>query len=97
MKAYEVMLIINPSLDEDGREALLSKVRGVITASGGVVDSEDAWGKRKLAYEIAGLAEAEYHVLMFHADAAAVAELDRVLKITDPVVRFKIIRRDDLD
>ncbi|MCL4078140.1 30S ribosomal protein S6 [Coriobacteriia bacterium Es71-Z0120] len=97
MKAYEVMLIINPSLDDDGREALLSKVRGVITAAGGVVDSEDAWGKRKLAYEIAGLSEADYHVLMFHADAATVAELDRVLKITDPVVRFKIIRRDDLD
>ena len=96
MKAYELMLITNPSLDEEAREAVLAKARGVITADGGAVDSEDAWGKRHLAFEIGGFTDGEYHVLMFHATTAAIAELDRVLHITDPVIRFMILRRDDL-
>ncbi len=96
MKAYELMLIMNPSLDDEAREAVLAKARGVITADGGVVDSEDAWGKRRLAFEIGGFTDGDYHVLMFHATTAAIAELDRVLHITDPVIRFMILRRDDL-
>jgi small subunit ribosomal protein S6 len=90
------MLITNPSLDDEAREAVLAKARGVITADGGVVDSEDAWGKRHLAFEIGGFTDGDYHVLMFHATTAAIAELDRVLHITDPVIRFMILRRDDL-
>jgi len=90
------MLIMNPSLDDEAREAVLAKARGVITADGGVVDSEDAWGKRHLAFEIGGFTDGDYHVLMFHATTAAIAELDRVLHITDPVIRFMILRRDDL-
>ena len=96
MKAYELMLIMNPSLDEEAREAVLAKARGVITADGGVVDSEDAWGKRHLAFEIGDFTDGDYHVLMFHATTTAIAELDRVLHITDPVIRFMILRRDDL-
>ncbi len=96
MKAYEVMLIMNPTLDEGARESVLEKVRGIITADGGTVDSEDAWGKRRLAYEIDGFADGDYHVVLFHATTAAVAELDRVLHISDPVIRFMILRRDDL-
>ena len=96
MKAYELMLITNPSLDDEAREAVLAKARGVISADGGVVDSEDAWGKRHLAFEIGGFTDGDYHVLMFHATTAAIAELDRVLHITDPVIRFMILRRDDL-
>jgi small subunit ribosomal protein S6 len=61
------------------------------------VDSEDPWGKRHLAYEIRGFADGDYFVVMFHATTAAIAELDRVMHITDPVVRFMILRRDDLD
>lgn len=97
MKAYELMLIIRPNLDDEAREAILEKVRGTITAEGGTIDSEDAWGKRRLAYEIEHLEEGDYHVILFHADAATVAELDRVLRITDQVLRFMIVRRDDLD
>jgi len=96
LKAYELMLIMNPSLDDEAREVVLAKARGVITADGGVVDSEDAWGKRHLAFEIGGFTDGDYHVLMFHATTAAIAELDRVLHITDPVIRFMILRRDDL-
>lgn len=97
MKAYELMLIMRPNLEDEAREAVLQKVRDVITAEGGTVDSEDAWGKRRLAYEIAHNEEGDYHVILFHAGTATVAELDRVLHITDQVLRFMIVRRDDLE
>jgi small subunit ribosomal protein S6 len=97
MKAYELMLVTDPSLDEEAQAALLERVGGVITADGGVVDSTDPWGRRRLAFEVGGLADADYTVVSFHTGAANVAELDRVLHITDPVVRFMIVRRDDLD
>ena len=97
MKAYEVMLLIDPSLDEEAYAAVIEKASGVITSQGGVVDSSEDWGKRRLAYEIKGLTDGAYTVLHFHAAPEAVAELDRVLHITDPVARFMIVRRDDID
>jgi small subunit ribosomal protein S6 len=96
MKAYELMLVLDPSLDEEARAAALEKISGIITADGGVVDSTEAWGRRRLAFEIDGHADGDYTVVEFHAPTANVAELDRVLHITDPVVRFMIVRRDDL-
>jgi small subunit ribosomal protein S6 len=97
MKAYEVMLLIDPSLDEEALAAVVEKATGVITSQGGAVDSTENWGKRRLAYEVNGLADGDYTVVQFHAAPAAVAELDRVLHITDPVARFMIVRRDDLE
>lgn len=97
MKAYEVMLLIDPSLDEESHAAVVTKTTGVITGQGGTVDSTEDWGKRRLAYEVKGHTDGAYTVVQFHANAAAVAELDRVLHITDPVARFMIVRRDDLD
>jgi small subunit ribosomal protein S6 len=95
MKAYELLLMLNPSLEEDARAAVLDKVQGVITADGGVVDTVDGWGKRKLAFEIGKITEGEYVLVDFHTKPAAIAELDRVLRITDPVVRFMIVHRED--
>jgi small subunit ribosomal protein S6 len=97
MKAYEVMLLIDPSLDEEAHAAVVEKASGVITSQGGVVDSTEDWGKRRLAYEVNGLSDGAYAVLHFHALPESVAELDRVLHITDPVARFMIVRRDDID
>ena len=96
MKAYEVMLLIDPSLDEEGYAAVVEKAAGIITGLGGTVDSSEDWGKRRLAYEIQKLTDGAYTVMQIHASPEAVAELDRVLHITDPVVRFMIVRRDDL-
>ncbi|MRS11853.1 MAG: 30S ribosomal protein S6 [Actinobacteria bacterium] len=96
MKAYELMLILRPNLEDEARDAALEKTRGLITAEGGTVDTEDSWGKRRLAHEIDHTEEGDYHVVLFHASAATVAELDRVLHITDQVLRFMIVRRDDI-
>lgn len=95
MKAYELLLLLNPSLDEEARAALLEKIQGVITADGGVVDNLDSWGKRKLAFEIAKMTEGDYVLIDFHTTPAAIAELDRVLHITDPVVRYMLVNRED--
>jgi len=95
MKAYELMFILDSTLDDEAREAALIKIRGVITADG-TVESEDAWGKRRFAYEIDDRTEGDYYVLEFHATPAVVAELDRVLRIADTIVRFMIVRRDDI-
>ncbi|HET6350961.1 MAG TPA: 30S ribosomal protein S6 [Coriobacteriia bacterium] len=97
MKAYELLLLLDPSLDEETRAALLEKFQGVITADGGVVDNVDSWGKRKLAFEIGKLTEGDYALIDFHALPAAIAELDRVLHITDPVVRYMLVNREDRD
>lgn len=97
MKAYELLLMIDPSLDEDSRGALLEKFQGIITADGGVVDAVDAWGKRKLAFEIGKLTEGDYTLIDFHATPATIAELDRVLHITDSVVRYMVVHREDRD
>ncbi len=97
MKAYELMLILRPNLEDEARDAVLEKIRGLITAESGTVDSEDSWGKRRLAHVIDHTEEGDYQVVQFHAATAVVAELDRVLHITDQVLRFMIVRRDDLD
>lgn len=95
MKAYELMFILDSTLDDEAREAALVKVRGVITADG-TIESEDAWGKRRFAYEIDDRTEGDYYVLEFHATPAIVAELDRVLRIAGQIIRFMIVRRDDI-
>ncbi len=94
MKAYELMLMLDPSLDEEAKASVMERVRGIITAEDGTVDDVDEWGKRKLAYEIEGHRDGTYVVVSFHAGPPEVAELDRVLHISDPVVRFMIVRLD---
>ena len=95
MKAYELMLVLDPSLDEDSQSAAMEKIQGVITSGGGSVDEVDPWGKRKLAYEIDDHAEGIYNVVQLHASPDSVAELDRVLHITVEVIRYMIVRKDD--
>jgi len=95
VKAYELMLLLTPTLDEEARTDVLDKVQTLITSEKGTVDNVDSWGKRKLAFEIGDVTDGDYVVVDFHADPSAIAEIDRVLRITDPVVRFMIVRRDD--
>jgi len=95
MKAYELLFFIDPATDEETHLAVLKRIDTTIAAQGGVVDNVDEWGKRKLAFEIDGLVEGDYTLIDFHIEPAALAELDRVLRISDNVVRYMIVRRDD--
>ena len=97
MKAYELLFIVAPSTDEETRANTMNRIQGVITSAEGSVDNVDEWGKRKLAYEINGLTDGDYTLIDFHTDPQSIAELDRVLRITDAVVRHMIVAREDRD
>ena len=97
MKAYELPFFVAPSIDEDSRAAVMKRIETTIADGKGTVDNVDVWGKRKLAYEINGLTDGDYTLIDFHANPENVAELDRVLRITDAVVRHMIVKRTDRD
>ena len=97
MKAYELLYFVAPTIDEEARAAVSGRIESVVAGGNGVIDNVDVWGKRKLAYEINGLTEGDYTLVDFHADPANVAELNRVLRITDAIERYMIVRREDRD
>ena len=96
-EAYELLFLVSPTLEEEVREATFKRIDSAITAQGGVVDKVEEWGKRKLAFEVNRLTDGDYSLIDFHADPKDIAEIDRVLRITDAVVRFMIVRREDRD
>lgn len=97
MKAYELLFFVSPSIDEETRAATMKRVETAIAAGNGAIDNVDDWGKRKLAYEINGLTDGDYTLIDFHAEPENIAELDRVLRITDAIVRHMIVKRTDRD
>ena len=75
----------------------MKRIENVVAEGKGVIDNVDVWGKRKLAYEINDLTDGDYTLVDFHADPQSIAELNRVLRITDAVVRHMIVARPDRD
>ena len=97
MKAYELLFFVAPNADEETRAGVMKRIDVAITAEGGVVDSVEDLGKRKLAFEIDDLTEGDYTLINFHADPQQIAELDRVLRINDAVKRHMVVCRSDRD
>jgi small subunit ribosomal protein S6 len=93
VNAYEIMLMLDPELPEERQNDILARARELIEQRGGSWVGHEPWGRRKLAYEIGRKSEASYHVLHFDADAATLAEVTRVLKITDGAIRHMAVRR----
>lgn len=91
-RQYEVMLIVDPRLDDAQVQQAVDRYVGVVTERGGELAKVDHWGRRKLSYEIKHLNEGYYVVADFRAEPAAMSELDRVLGLADELVRHKIIR-----
>ncbi len=92
MKKYEVMYIINASVEEEKRTALISDLAAIITNNGGKVNKTDEWGMRDFAYQIDDMTKGYYVVVAFEADNACVKEYDRLMRINANVVRFMITR-----
>ena len=97
MKAYELLFFVSPSIDEDIRLATMKRIENTIVEDKGNIDNVEDWGKRKLSFEIDGLTDGDYTLVNFHTDPANIAELSRVLRITDAVIRHMIVRRTDRD
>lgn len=95
MRKYEIMIIINPDVDERQVTPNLEKHLQVITNGGGTVDNTDMWGKRRLAYDIQKKSEGIYVVINLTAAPAEVKELERVLSIDESILRTKILRVDN--
>ncbi len=93
MSKYEVVMVFSVKNGEEAANALLEKFKALIE-SNGTIDSVDVWGKRRLAYLINDEAEGFYAVANFTAEPAFPAELDRVFKITDGVLRTMIVNKD---
>jgi small subunit ribosomal protein S6 len=92
---YEILLLLDPELAEEPQVEVVSRVRGLIEKGGGTFTRHDAWGKRKLAYEIDKKADANYHLLLFSAPPETLDEIARVLKIDDNVMRHLATRRPE--
>ena len=90
---YEILLMLDPELSEEQQGVIIARTRELIETSGGTVDRHDAWGRRKLAYEINKKGEGTYHLLLFSCAAETLDEVSRVLKIDDMVMRHMATRR----
>ena len=91
---YEVVYILDPAMGEEAIAAMVAKFKTMAEARGTVAEV-DEWGKRRLAYPINDLNEGYYVLMPLTADAAFPAELDRVLRITDGVMRSMIVCKDE--
>ena len=94
VRAYEVMVILDPSLEERTVEPSLDKYLNVIRKDGGSVENVDVWGRRRLAYEIKKSAEGIYAVIQLTAEPDTVKEFDRQLGLNESVLRTKVMRPD---
>ncbi|MGM0881506.1 MAG: 30S ribosomal protein S6 [Bacillota bacterium] len=91
MRKYEVMYIIRPEVEQENVQAIVDKFNGIIS-NGGEVTKTDVIGKRRLAYEINKLRDGYFVLVHFNATTEVVNELDRIMKITDEVIRSLIVR-----
>lgn len=95
MREYEVMYILQPTLSADEQTTIIDRYNELIASMGGTVEKTDRWDLRKLQYEINGCREGYYVVVNFQGDPALETEMDRQMKLTEPILRHMILRRDE--
>ena len=94
MRKYEIVFIVKP-LEEEGINAVVEKFAKLITSNGGTIDKEDRWGKKRLAYEIKKEIEGYYVIFYVTCEPSVVDECDRVMKISDELLKHMIVRSDE--
>ena len=94
MRSYEIMVIVNPDVDDRQVAGLVEKPLEGLKAAGGTVDNMEVWGRRRLAYDIQKTSEGIYVVLNVTAEPADVKELDRQYTLNEQIMRTKVIRPD---
>ncbi len=93
MRTYEVLFILSPQVTEEEATTLISDFKGIATTNGATLKSEDAWGRRRLAYPIQKFNEGIYHLFVLESEGS-LSELDRRMKNVDRVLRHVIVRTD---
>ena len=89
---YDLVLLLDTQADEGQRQKILTDVEGILSSNGATVVGKHDWGTRKTAFEIRHKGDAEYHLLQFQGSPEVPSALDRVLRITDGVVRFRVVK-----
>ena len=94
MNKYELALVVNARIEDDARAEAVDKVKALIERFGGVITNVDEWGKKRLAYEIQKMREGYYYFIQFDASAECPAEIERRVRIMDPVMRYLCVKQD---
>lgn len=95
VRHYEIMVIMDPGLEEEAIRSVLDRASQTLRSAGGEVHKVDRWGKRRFAYEVKHRSEGYYAVIDAHAEPAGVSEVDRMLGLADQVIRHKVVRLPD--
>ncbi len=94
-RLYEVMFIVRPDLAEEEADKLIAGFESTVTSGGGAVKTTEKMGRRKLAYDVRKFSDGNYVLLTIEAGGAVVAELERRLRVTEPVIKFITVRIDE--
>ncbi len=92
MNKYELAVVVNGRLDEDGKNDVLGKVKDLVTRFGGEIKNVDEWGKKRFAYELHKMRDGYYTFIKFEAESAAPAEIESRMRIMDGVERYLIVK-----
>lgn len=95
MREYELMYILDPTLDEDGSQALIGRIEDFMAKQGVEIEKTDPWGKRRLAYPIGKHWDGHYVLSLLKAAPGSITEIERRLRVTDGVLRFITVRVDE--
>ncbi|WP_170008573.1 30S ribosomal protein S6 [Bacillus fonticola] len=95
MRAYEVMYIIRPNIEEEAKKALTERFDTLLTDNGAEITESKEWGKRRLAYEINDFRDGYYHIVKANATNEAVNEFDRLARINDDILRHIVIKEEE--
>lgn len=94
MRSYETLFVLKPDIDEETTTAAIDKMAELIELNKGTVEQVNKWGKKRLAYEIDDYHEGYYTLILFQGEPETAKELDRVMRLSDGVLRHTIVRRD---
>ena len=92
MRRYELMLVLRPDVADDKAQAVIDRTTRQLVADGGQIVKVAPWGRRRLAYQIGAFREGSYHIVLFEAPPEAIVEVERILLITEEVIRHLVTR-----
>jgi small subunit ribosomal protein S6 len=95
MRIYEVVFVMKPDVPEEEVDKFVAQMENVVTSTGGAVQKVDKWGRRRLAYKVRGQREGQYVLFVIEGGPATVREFERVLKVSEPVIKFQTVRIDE--
>ena len=95
MRAYELMYIIRPNIEDEAKKALVERFNEILTSNGAEIIESKEWGKRRLAYEIEDFREGFYEIMKVNADSKAIDEYTRLANINEDIIRHIAVREEE--